>query len=259
VNGPHIVNNLVRIVGHDLMEVVTQIVDDPASLGPVESVEEGPVTAGTERVVSQTDVADAVRRGILAGDLVAGQRLVEAELTESFGVSRGAVRAALIDLTHEGLVERIANRGARVRVVSVEEALQITEVRMVVEGLCGAKAAERVTDDEIAELRELGEQMRACVESGDVVTYSSLNQRLHESVIRIADQPVAAEVIHRLRARNVRHQFRLAYRPGRPQSSLPQHLAIIEGVAARDPAAAQAAVEAHIASVLEALRTSGPA
>ncbi|MDH2412564.1 GntR family transcriptional regulator [Nocardioides sp. CER19] len=209
-----------------------------------------------DRVVSQAEVADAVRRGILAGDLVAGQRLVEAELTESLGASRGAVRAALIDLTHEGLVERIANRGARVRVVSVEEALQITEVRMVVEGLCGAKAAERITDTEIADLQGLGDLMRACVETGDVVGYSRLNQQLHESVIRIAAQPVAAEVISRLRARNVRHQFRLAYRPGRPQISLPQHLAIIEGLAARDPEATQAAVRAHIGSVMDALRDS---
>lgn len=211
---------------------------------------------GAERVVSQADVADAVRRGILAGDLVAGQRLVEAELTETLGASRGAVRAALIDLAHEGLVERIANRGARVRVVSVEEALQITEVRMAVEGLCGAKAAERITDEEITDLRALGDLMRACVESGDVVGYSRLNQQLHESVIRIAAQPVAAEVISRLRARNVRHQFRLAYRPGRPQVSLPQHLAIIEALAGRDPEAAQAAVRAHISSVMDALRQS---
>jgi DNA-binding GntR family transcriptional regulator len=211
---------------------------------------------GGERVVSQAEVAEAVRRGILDGDLVAGQRLVEADLGESLGASRGAVRAALIDLTHEGLVERIANRGARVRVVSVEEALQITEVRMAVEGLCAAKAAERITDAEIADLRALGEQMRACVDGGDVVGYSRLNQQLHESVIRIAAQPVAAEVIGRLRARNVRHQFRLAYRPGRPQVSLPQHLAIIEGLAARDPEAAQAAVRAHIGSVMDALRES---
>src|SRR5690242_11790520 len=61
----------------------------------------GPMAVGAERALSPTDVAAAVRRGILAGDLVAGQRLVEAELTESLGASRGAVRAALIDLTHE--------------------------------------------------------------------------------------------------------------------------------------------------------------
>lgn len=205
-------------------------------------------------VVTQTDVAESVRRSILAGDLVPGQRLVEAELSESLSASRGAVRAALIDLTHEGLVERIANRGARVRVVSVAEALQITEVRMALEGLCGAKAAEQVTDAQAEDLRDIGVRMRACVESGDVVGYSRLNQQLHEAIITLADQQVAAEILARLRARNVRHQFRLAFRPGRPQASLPQHLAIIDAVCDRDPGAAEAAVRAHLTSVIEALR-----
>jgi len=207
-----------------------------------------------ERVVTQTDVVEAVRRAILAGDLMPGQRLVEAELSESLSASRGAVRAALIDLTHEGLVERIANRGARVRVVSVAEALQITEVRMALEGLCGAKAAQNVTDAQADGLRELGRRMQAAVDGGDVVGYSQLNQQLHEAVITLAGQDVAAEILARLRARNVRHQFRLAFRPGRPQASLPQHLAIIDAVCDRDPAAAEAAVRAHLTSVIVALQ-----
>jgi DNA-binding GntR family transcriptional regulator len=212
--------------------------------------------SSTEHVITQADVVESVRRAILAGDLVPGQRLVEAELSESYGASRGAVRAALIDLTHEGLVERIANRGARVRIVSITEAMQITEVRMAIEGLCGRKAAEAVTPDDIAELRARGEAMVEAVEGADVVTYSGLNQQLHERIIALAHQPVAAELLARLRARNVRHQFRLAYRAGRPQVSLPQHLAIIDGVCRRDPDAAEAAVRAHLTSVIEALRES---
>jgi DNA-binding GntR family transcriptional regulator len=210
----------------------------------------------SDSVVTQADVAAAVRRSILAGDLVPGQRLVEAELSESYGASRGAVRAALFDLTHEGLVERIANRGARVRVVSIAEAMQITEVRMAIEGLCGRKAAEAVTPTEIEELRSLGRRMEQAVERGDVVGYSGLNQQLHERVIAIAHQPVAAEVLSRLRARNVRHQFKLAFRAGRPQVSLPQHLAIIDAVCRQDPDAAEAAVRAHLASVITALQES---
>lgn len=210
----------------------------------------------TESVVTQADVAELVRSAILAGDLVPGQRLVEAELSESYGASRGAVRAALIALTHEGLVERIANRGARVRVVSVAEATQITEVRMAVEGLCGRRAAEAITPSEIKDLRALGERMERAVEQGDVVGYSGLNQQLHERVIAIAHQPVAAEVLSRLRARNVRHQFKLAFRAGRPQVSLPQHLAIIEAVCRKDPDAAEAAVKEHLASVITALQES---
>lgn len=214
------------------------------------------MSSSAERVVNQTDVAESVRQAILVGDLAPGQRLVEAELSESLGASRGAVRAALIDLTHEGLVERIANRGARVRIVSVAEAMQITEVRMAIEGLCGRKAAEQITPDEIGELRALGQRMSEAVETGDVVGYSQLNQQLHEQIITLAHQPIAAELLARLRARNVRHQFRLAFRAGRPQVSLPQHLAIVDAVCRQDPDAAEAAVRAHLQSVIDALHES---
>lgn len=214
------------------------------------------MTEQSDKAVSPDDVAEAIRAAILAGDLAPGQRLVEVELSERLGASRGAVRAGLIDLAHEGLVERIANRGARVRIVSVEEALHITEVRAALEGLCAAKAAERITPEEAESLRALGQEMTAAVSEGDVVSYSQLNQQLHETVIALARQDVAAEILARLRARNVRHQFRLAFRPGRPQTSLPQHLAIIDAVCAGDSVRAEAAVREHLTSVFEALQAS---
>ena len=199
-------------------------------------------------------VLTALRASIAAGEFAPGQRLIEADLSAQFGASRGAVRAALVDLSHEGLVERIANRGARVRTVTAQEAVDITEVRMVVEGLCAAKAAERITDDEIAELRELGREMQQAVATGEVMAYSRLNSRLHDRIREISAQPVAAEVLGRLRAQNVRHQFRLALRPGRPQVSLPEHLAIIDEVCARSPDGAERAARRHLASVIAALQ-----
>src|ERR1700722_14368057 len=104
-----------------------------------------------------------LRQAILSGDLAPGQRLVEEELAGTLGVTRQSLRAALLDLTADGLVERIPNRGARVRVVSAEEAVAITECRMALEALCAAKAAERITDEEAAQLRELGENLKRAV------------------------------------------------------------------------------------------------
>ncbi|MEU4670227.1 GntR family transcriptional regulator [Amycolatopsis sp. NPDC023774] len=197
---------------------------------------------------------DALRAALLAGDVVPGQRLVEAELAETFGVTRASMRAALIDLTAEGLVERIPHRGARVRVVSVEEAVAITECRMVLEGLCAAKAAEKATDDEIDSLRELAVRLRSAVDEGESMKYSELNRELHRTVREIAGQTVAAELLERLHGQIVRHQFRLAMRAGRPHVSLPEHLAIIDAIARRDPDAAEQAARAHLRSVITALR-----
>jgi DNA-binding GntR family transcriptional regulator len=199
---------------------------------------------------------DAIRGAITRGDLVPAQRLVELELAEQYAVTRGSVRAALFDLSADGLVERVPNRGSRVRVVPIEEAVAITEVRMMLEGLCAAKAAERATAEEAAELCELGVQMRSAVERGDPIRYSQLNTELHSRVRELGHQPVAVDVLNRLNAQLVRHRFRLSQRDGRPRQSLGEHLEIIEAIASHDPERATRAVHAHLHSVIEALRAT---
>jgi DNA-binding GntR family transcriptional regulator len=154
---------------------------------------------------------ERLRRAILGGDMAPGQRLVEEELAGMLAVTRASLRAALFDLTAEGLVERIPNRGARVRVISLDEAVAITECRMALEGLCAAKAAERVTESE------------------------------------------AGRLLERLNGQLVRHQFQLSLRPGRPQASLSEHLAIISAITERRPAEAEAAARRHLRSVIAAL------
>ncbi|AZS83684.1 GntR family transcriptional regulator [Streptomyces griseoviridis] len=195
-----------------------------------------------------------LRQAILHGEMAPAQRLVENELAEQLGVTRASIRAALIDLEAQGLVERIRNRGSRVRVVTVEEAVAITECRMALEGLCAAKAATLVTDEQIAELTELGTAMTKAVADGEPMTYSELNQRLHARVRDFSGQRTAVDLLERLNAQLVRHRFQLALRPGRPQHSLNEHLAMIDTISARDPQAAETAVRAHLTSVIEALR-----
>jgi DNA-binding GntR family transcriptional regulator len=199
-------------------------------------------------------VVERLRGAIVNGDVAPGQRLVEAELAEALGVTRASVRAALIDLSADGLVERIPNRGARVRAVPVAEAIAITECRMVLEGLCAAKAAELATPAQIERLTGIAEQLAAAVAAGEPLKYSALNRELHQSVHEISGQTVAADLLQRLNAQIVRHQFQLSLRPGRTHVSLPEHQAIVAAIAARDPAAAEAAARHHLASVIDALR-----
>lgn len=195
-----------------------------------------------------------IREAIVRGDFVPNQRLVEADLSEQFGASRATVRSALVELANEGLVERVQNRGARVRAVSLEEAVEISEVRMVLEGLCAAKAAERVSREEAKQLRAIGRNMRGAVSRGDLLGYSQLNQELHRLVREIGGQGTAQGVLERLRAQSVRHQFKLAMHPGRPGKSLPEHLAIIDAICAHDVDRAEEAARAHLRSVIVALR-----
>jgi DNA-binding GntR family transcriptional regulator len=209
--------------------------------------------AVTDRVDGRSASA-ALRAAILNGEYSPGERLVEASLCERFGLSRFVVRAALQDLVGEGLVEVERNKGAHVRKVSLDEAVEITEVRMVLEGLVAARAASRVTDEQATELDELGVLMRHAVEAGEFRRYSDLNHRLHELIRTIGGHHTAEHIITTLHGQLVRHQFAVSLLPGRPAVSLPQHERIIEAIRRRDPQAAEAAMREHIASVIDALR-----
>ncbi len=205
------------------------------------------------------DVVAAIRDGIVNGDYAPSQRLVEADLVEAYGASRAVIRSALVELAADGLVDRLPNRGARVRAVTLDEAIEIVEVRMGLEGLCASKAASSITDAQIEDLRKLRADILAAVERGELMEYSRLNRVLDQRIEQISGHATATAILHRLRAQAVRHQFRLSHEPGRAVVSAPEHVAIIDAIIAREPDRAEAAVRAHLRSVIEALRAIGGA
>jgi DNA-binding GntR family transcriptional regulator len=199
------------------------------------------------------DLTGRIRDAILGGDFAPHQRLIEADLSDRFEASRAAVRTALMNLAGEGLVERLPNRGARVRAISVEEAIEIVEVRMGLEELCARKAAENLSDEDAADLVELREQIRTAVDGGDLVAYASLNQEMDRRLRELSGHATATQLLERLHAQSARHQFRLAYHPGRINRSAPEHIAIIDAVLARDPDAAVEATRRHLQGIVAML------
>ena len=203
--------------------------------------------------LSIAGVTDAIRQWILAGDLAPGQRLVEQELCEWLGVRRGFVRSALAVLAHEGLVDHLPNRGSRVRVVELQEALQIAEMRLVVESFCVARASERITDRDIADLGELADRMQELAEEGDAERLADLSNQVFAAYTRIADHAVAAEISERLRARSGRHKYGLSSTPGRARVALPYWLDLIQAICGRDAEEAQAALRRHAHNVRQTI------
>lgn len=208
----------------------------------------------TEKQADTQTVVIRLREAISKGEMVPNQRLIEQDICAAYGASRATVRAALAELTSEGLVERIQNRGARVRAVPLSEAIEILEVRAALEGMCAGQAACRVTDDERAVLIGFGEDMRRSISAGDFYGYSELNSQLHDSVLEFSRHGTAASIIHRLKGQVVRHQFPLHLRAGGSADSLAEHVEIIEAICAGDADRAESAMKKHLSSVVEALR-----
>lgn len=203
---------------------------------------------------SRSAVTEALRAAILAGEYAPKQRLVEVDLCERFGTSRFILRAAMQELAGQGLVEFQRNRGARVREVSLAEAIEITEVRILLEGLLAGRAAERATKADVAMLRKLVKDMRAAVARSELLTYSDLNAQLHAAIRDIAAHETASRLLRQLRDQTVRHQFSLSLVPGRPTVSLPQHEAIVAAIGAQNPAEAEQAMHSHLQSIIDAFR-----
>ncbi len=209
----------------------------------------------SERGTEGDEGYERLHQAILRGDFQPNERLIEMDLAQLYNVGRAAIRTALARLEQDGLVERVPNRGARVRAISEEEAVETLEARAVLEGLAARYAARNVTDADIADLRAIVGEMEARLAEGDLLGISEGNTRLHSRLLQIANNKTVARLIERLHAQHIRSQFRLILVPGRPPRSVAEHRAIVEAVASRDPDAAEAAMRSHLANTVETLRT----
>lgn len=201
-------------------------------------------------------VARALRAEILAGALSPSQRLVEADLVERFKASRVVVRTAIYLLENEGLVEREQNRGARVRRIGQQEALEIASARAVIEVVLAREAAQHAGPDDIAALHETLAQMKAAHEAGDLFAMSRFNTTLHEIIHRAAQNQTLGNIVANLKHRLVNVQFSTMMIPGRADNSLGEHTALVAAIGSADPDMAEAAMREHMANVRSNLERS---
>jgi DNA-binding GntR family transcriptional regulator len=195
----------------------------------------------------------ALHGAIVAGELGPGERLVEEELADRLGCSRGAVREAILRLGHEGLVVRERNRGARVRRLTLDEAVEVLEARAALESLAAGHAAVRRTGAEARELEAIVDEMAALHAAGELLAASERNAAMHRRILEISRHVIARDICARLNSQMVRFQFRTVLAPGRPARSLAEHRAIADAIAAQDRDAAEAAMRTHLLSVAATL------
>lgn len=201
----------------------------------------------------QHKATERLRSDILEGVFAPGERLTEIALADRYSVGRSAIRSALVELRAEGLVDIEANRGAVVRRITLDVAIEIAEARKVLEGLIAGRAALSEDADAKQSLHAIVEEMRDAVAADDNSRYSKLNRELHSRIWEIGGHTVAHDLVSNLRDRSAHHQFRLAVMPGRSEESLKQHTAIVDAIVAGAPDAAAAAMHDHLDSVIKVL------
>lgn len=197
-----------------------------------------------------------LREAILDFRLKPGQRLIERELVEQTGVSRTTIREVLRQLTAEGLVTTIPQRGAIVVRLSTKEVSDLYELRATLEQMTARLFVERASDKDVKQLRRALERMRKIVDDSDpdkppIQALLDAKDRYYEVYIDGADNGEVRSVLAGLQARIRLMRATSMSSPGRLTQMIEELERVIRAVEARD---AQAAGEAAYEHVMRAMR-----
>ena len=214
-----------------------------------------PLSLLSDRPVEARTLADRVfaqiQEAIVKGDLAPGAKLSEAELAARYGVSRGPLREALRRLEGRQLITRIPHVGVRIMSLSLDELLQIYQVRESLEGLACRLAASQMTAAEIADLKALlaRHEQQIAEHEGRAYIQEEGNVDFHYRIIHgshnaVLIQMLCGELYHRVRI--YRGQFSVT--EGRPVRALDEHRRIVEAIEARDGELAEFLMRRHIAT-----------
>lgn len=211
-----------------------------------------------------TAVQAEIERLILAGELAPGAKLTEALLAERLGVSRGPVREAFRTLEEAGLVRLEKNRGVFVRSIPIDEAMEIYDLRAMVDESAGRALATRITAEQLKQLRTMVEQMERLVKGGHDTDasdeYHALNLAFHDCIVDFVGNRKLIELYRRLvKELSLFRRANLADGQQIPVS-VQEHRAILKAIAAGDADAAAGALRAHVLESKErTLKNHAPA
>jgi DNA-binding GntR family transcriptional regulator len=194
----------------------------------------------------------AIRRLIVTLELGPGSVINERELVEQLGIGRTPVREALRRLAQEGLVEVYPRRGMFVTDVDVRKLALVSEVRAALEPEAARLAAERATDAERAELRELLDELDAA--GADDHALMALDERIHRAVYRCARNDLLATTLEQYYVLALRIWTIALDRQHELNDAVQAHRALLEAIHDGDGERAAATMRAHVEDFEQAMR-----
>lgn len=188
----------------------------------------------------------AIKHRITTCALKPGEYINEAHLSVILGIGRTPVHEAVNRLMHEGMVDVIPRKGVIVKPVSLDESLEIIDVRLLNEGYCARLAADRADRDEILHMSDILAQARQWISARDSEQLMLLDREFHRILARASKNAVLADYVSRLNDRLLRFWFISLNTPGHHESVHRQHEEVLQAVRDRDPIGAERAMRSHI-------------
>jgi len=188
----------------------------------------------------------ALREAIIKNQFKSGERLMETELADEMMVSRTPVREAVRKLQSEGYVVMLPRKGTYVTSLSMQDVNDVFEIRAALESMAASKAAERASDEEIAEIKRFIEDEAMLWDSSDLARTIKSDIQFHSLVYRASKNTKIENLINDLREQTQRLRSSTLSRPGRLRFALEEHRQILAAIEARNPEEAHEASIAHV-------------
>jgi GntR family transcriptional regulator, rspAB operon transcriptional repressor len=200
----------------------------------------------TDTVTIRKKVHRHIREQILNGEIGPNERLVEARIARSIGTSRTPVREALHSLELEGLIESIPRVGYRVKQISDSEAVEIWEIRGLIEGLAARWACENDRTRLAKELRRNINLSEERVSKGELTAFVDLDGQFHEIIARLSGGRRLLELAQSLRRYALRYRLESICLPDTALRAIEGHKNILRAVEKNEPEALSHAICAHL-------------
>jgi GntR family transcriptional regulator, rspAB operon transcriptional repressor len=202
-----------------------------------------------ETSASLRDAAyEAVKHRIITCVYKPGDYLNEAYVSTSIGIGRTPVHQAIDRLTQDGLLEVIPRKGIIVKPISLEEVVQITEVRRVNETFCVKLAAEHADNVDLAALGDILNRADAWTEVRNIEQMMLLDREFHMTLAKAAKNTVLANILKNLHERSLRFWFISLTAHDHHREVQREHRMIFDTIKRRDADAAAQAMLTHIDS-----------
>jgi len=201
-------------------------------------------------------IFDTLREAIIMGELKPGERLMEVQLAEKMGVSRTPVREAIRKLELEGFVTMVPRRGVQVASLSVKDIIDVLEIRAALDSLATALAAERITNEELKDLKHVNNQFASYVEKENLQNLIKKDVEFHEIIYRSSRNEKLLQITNNLREQV--HRFRVIYMKNQSahKGLVVEHTEILDAIQAKDAERAAMLARKHIENQEQAILNS---
>lgn len=191
-------------------------------------------------------VFNTLRGAILRGDLKPGQRLMEIQLANQLGVSRTPVREAIRKLELDGLVKMVPRKGAEVAQISEKHVKDVLEVRSALEELAGELACDRMSSEELEELKRINRTFQQICDSDDITSIANMDESFHMVIYRSTGNERLYQMVNALREQMYRYRLEHVKNKSNRATLVREHEEIIQALEKRDAARTRKEIHRHI-------------